>query len=54
MAYLSSLPISSRLTLVPPTEPELQLVHRWLDSWSGIGDVVVGMHRAGWDAQFTL
>ena len=33
--------------------PELQLVRRWLDSWRGIGDIVVGMHRAGWDAQLT-
>jgi len=23
--------------LVPPTEPELRLLHRWLDSWRGIG-----------------
>jgi hypothetical protein len=25
--------------LVPPTEPELRLLHRWLDSWRGVGDV---------------
>src|SRR5262245_46837973 len=24
--------------LVPPSEPELRLRHRWLDSWRGIGD----------------
>jgi len=27
------------------TEPELQLLHRWMDSWRGVGDVVTGMNR---------
>jgi len=31
--------------LVPPTEPEFRLLHRWLDSWRGIGDIVAGMAR---------
>jgi hypothetical protein len=39
--------------LVPPTAPELQLLHQWLDSWRAIGDVVVGMTRQGWDLQLT-
>jgi DNA-binding MltR family transcriptional regulator len=39
--------------VVPPTTPELRLVHRWLDSWRGVGDVVVGMHRQGYDLQLT-
>jgi len=34
--------------LVPPTEPELRLLHRWLDSWRGVGDVVTGMNRQGY------
>src|SRR5215470_10970194 len=34
--------------LVPPTEPELRLLHRWLDSWRGLGDVVTGMNRQGY------
>jgi len=25
----------------PPCAPELQLLHRWLDMWRGIGDIVV-------------
>ncbi len=36
-----------------PTEPELQLLHRWLDSWSDIGLIVRGMARQGWDLQLT-
>jgi hypothetical protein len=40
--------------LVPPsTQPELRLLRCWLDSWRGIGDVVAGMTRQGWDLQLT-
>ncbi len=35
-------------TLMPPTEPELRLLHRWLDSWRGVGDMVTGMNRQGY------
>ena len=38
---------------LPPHEPELRLLHRYLDSRRGIGDLVGGMHRAGWDVQMT-
>jgi hypothetical protein len=30
-----------------PTEPELQLLHRWLDTWSGVGLITVGVERHG-------
>jgi hypothetical protein len=30
-----------------PRAPELQLLHRWLDSWTGLGLVVVGVERQG-------
>jgi hypothetical protein len=33
--------------LVPDHAPELRLVHAWLDSWSGIGLIVVGMAHQG-------
>jgi hypothetical protein len=39
--------------LVTYPAQELQLVHRWLDSWRGLGDIVVGVHRQGWDLQLT-
>jgi hypothetical protein len=29
--------------LVRARAPELTLVHRWLDSWAGIGLIVIGM-----------
>jgi hypothetical protein len=34
-----------------PREPELRLLHRWLDSWSGIGHVVAGMARQNHDLE---
>jgi hypothetical protein len=34
--------------LVKADAPELRLVHRWLDSWAGIGLVVVGMAHQGY------
>ena len=38
---------------LPPSAPELMLVHRWLDTWRGIGDIVVGMARQDYDLQLT-
>jgi len=32
---------------LPPTEPELQLLHRWLDNWTGVGLITVGVERRG-------
>ena len=37
--------------LAPPRELELRLLHRWLDTWAGIGLIVHGMARQGYDAQ---
>ena len=31
-----------------PTEPELLLLHRWLDTWEGLGLVTVGVERLGY------
>jgi hypothetical protein len=30
---------------LPATEPELLMLHRWLDTWDGIGLIVAGMQR---------
>jgi hypothetical protein len=32
---------------LPPCAPELQLLHRRLDTWTGLGLVVVGVERQG-------
>ena len=33
--------------------PVLEALHSWLDSWRGIGNVVVGMAYQGYDIQLT-
>jgi hypothetical protein len=30
---------------LPPTEPALQLLRRWLDNWTGVGLITVGVER---------
>jgi hypothetical protein len=32
---------------LPPTEPELQLLHRWLDTGTGVGLITAGVERHG-------
>jgi len=36
---------------IEPREPELRVLHRWLDSWSGVGYVVAGMARQEYDLE---
>ena len=37
----------------PPRDYSLWELRTWLDSWAGIGHVVVGMGRQGYDLQLT-
>ena len=30
-----------------PKEPELHFLHRWLDTWEGVGLITVGVERQG-------
>ncbi len=30
---------------VKESMPELEMMHRWLDNWAGLGHIVVGMER---------
>jgi hypothetical protein len=39
--------------LVKAQAPKLQLMHELFDSWAGIGLIVVGLARQGWDLQLT-
>jgi hypothetical protein len=32
---------------LPSRTPELRLLHRWLDTWTGVGLIVVGVERQG-------
>jgi len=50
---LASLRAAFGFLRLPPREPELQMLHRWLDSWTGVGLIAVGLHRQGWDLQLT-
>ena len=47
LATLGFLRLDSQLS------PVLHALHRWLDSWRGIGDITVGMARQGYDLQLT-
>jgi hypothetical protein len=33
---------------LPPREPELRLLHRWLDAWTGVGLITVGVELLGY------
>ena len=48
-----SLRAALAFALVPDNAPEVQLVRRWLNNWSGIGLIIAGMARQGWDVQLT-
>src|SRR5262245_31730995 len=37
----------------PSYDRALWALRTWLDSWTGIGHVAVGMHRQGYDLQLT-
>jgi hypothetical protein len=39
--------------LLEPRTPELARLHGWLDTWRGIGDIIVGMARQDYDIQLT-
>jgi hypothetical protein len=44
---LAALRVALGFLQIPPREPELRLLHRWLDTWTGVGLIVVGVERQG-------
>jgi hypothetical protein len=38
---------------MPSYDRALWALRTWLDSWTGIGHVAIGMHRQGYDLQLT-
>jgi hypothetical protein len=38
---------------LPSSEPELNLLHRWLDNWTGLGLITVGVERQGFKLSLT-
>ena len=38
---------------MPATFPEARLLRSWLDTWHGLGDVVTGMKRQGFDVRLS-
>ena len=40
-------------SLLPDNAPERRMLCAWLDNWTGIGHVTVGMDRQGFDLQLT-
>jgi hypothetical protein len=45
---LANLRAALGFLLIEPRAPELQLLHRWLDSWEGVGLIAVGVERHGY------
>jgi hypothetical protein len=44
---LASLRATLCFLQLKPIEPELRMLHRWLDSWTGVGLITVGVERRG-------
>jgi hypothetical protein len=45
--HLANLRAALAFLRLPPTEPELQLLHRTFDNWHGLGMITVGVERLG-------
>jgi hypothetical protein len=39
--------------VLEPHAAEIRVLQSWLSTWTGIGHVIAGMHRQGYDVQLT-
>jgi hypothetical protein len=46
--HLASLRAALGFLHLAPRAPELRLLHRWLDTWAGVGLITVGVERLGY------
>ena len=53
MSRLANVRAALGFLQLSPRAPGLLLLHQWLDSWTGLGLIAVGLHRRGWDLQLT-
>jgi len=44
---LANLRATLGFLMLKPTEPEVRLLHRWLDSWAGLGLIAAGLEHQG-------
>jgi hypothetical protein len=49
----ATLAAAAGFALLEPRTRELELLHGWLPTWRGIGDIVVGMARQDYDLPLT-
>jgi hypothetical protein len=53
LSRLANVRAALRFLQLSPRALELRLLHRWMDSWTGVGLIAVGLHRPGCDLQLT-
>jgi hypothetical protein len=54
LARRRSLMLTALVTAqMPDNVPEARMLRAWLDTWAGVGDIVTGVNRQGFDARLS-